>query len=86
MRMQLRAEPWPMGAHPPRPCPVCGEPWRPWALSRLPCHGKCLFTEEEQDKILADPRTQKEVAAALGVTVCTIRAAEGAAHRRKRAV
>lgn len=45
LRMPLR-DPWPLGKHESRPCPVCGESWIPWPGSRLPCHGRCLLTDE----------------------------------------
>lgn len=83
MRMQLRAKPWPMGAHPPRLCPVCEEPWHPWAMSRLPCHARCLFTEQEQDAILNDSRRLVDIAAALRVSINTVRAAERMAWLRR---
>jgi hypothetical protein len=73
MRIPLRDEPWPPGLNGPIPCPVCGKPWWPWAGSVLPCHGRCLFTDEEELAIVADPRTFREIAGELGVTTSVIR-------------
>lgn len=52
-RLPLLLEPRAMGKHPSRPCAVCGELWRPWAGSRLPCHARCLFTDEGRRELLA---------------------------------
>lgn len=84
MRMPLRSEPWPPGAHAPRECPVCWDYWRPWAGSYLPCHGRCLFTEDEQDALLDEDRTAKAQAQDHGVTQSVIRAALGAAMKRRK--
>jgi hypothetical protein len=72
-----------MGKQTATVCPVCKEYWMPWAGSRLPCHGKCLFTEEAQDELLDDPRTEQQIARDLGVTNSVVRAARGAARKRK---
>jgi hypothetical protein len=82
----LRAEPWPHAAHPKRPCAVCGELWWPWVGSYLPCHGRCLFTDEARAAIIADPRTENEIALDLdlGVTVSVVRGVRRAAERRER--
>ena len=82
--MPLRAEPWPRGAHGKRPCSVCGRAWIPWAGSYLPCHGRCLFTDEARAAIIADPRTEKEIALDLGVTVSVVRGVRRAGERRER--
>jgi len=76
-------KPRPMGAQGKRTCPVCMEYWMPWAGSRLPCHGKCLFSEEAQADLLDDNRTEQELARLLGVTGSVIRAARGAARKRR---
>lgn len=52
LRMPL-ADPWPAGIHWGRPCAICGETWRPWAHSRLPCHAKCLLTDEGVELVRA---------------------------------
>jgi len=70
----LRSEPWPKGKHEARPCPVCGRSWTPWADSRLPCHGKCLFSPADREILKTDPRTDAELARHYGVTPSIIRA------------
>jgi len=75
MRLPLRQEPWPNGQNEARPCPVCGKPWIPWAGSRLPCHGRCLFPERDRQLMQADPRTDLELSKALGVTTSVVRSA-----------
>ena len=78
LRMQLREEPWPAGTHTYRPCPICGNPWRPFAFSYLPCHAKCVFTDEAVDLLRAhydDPTTRMgDFADDFGVTPGVIRA------------
>lgn len=69
-RLQLREKPWPPGKK--RTCPVCKKPWWPWAGSYLPCHSKCLFTEQEQADIKAHTGTIQQIAAEYGVTVSVI--------------
>jgi hypothetical protein len=44
----------------------------------------CLFTHEEQDAILEDPRGQRELAEEYRVTVATIRVAQNEAWERRR--
>lgn len=83
MNLPLRKEPWGPGPHQRRPCPVCGSGWWPWAGSFLPCHGRCLFTSEEQDALLDDPRTESKLAADIGVTVAVLRASLTAARKRR---
>lgn len=46
LRLPLRDEPWSAGSNGWHICPVCGENWRPWSFSLLPCHAKCLLNEE----------------------------------------
>lgn len=74
MNIDLRSKPWPEGQHARRNCPVCGEPWVPWAGSLLPCHAKCLFDDRESIAIFNDPRTEAELSRSLGVTTSVIRA------------
>jgi len=83
MNLPLRKEPWGPGPHPRRRCPVCGRSWWPWAGSFLPCHGRCLFTSEEQDALLDDHRTESQLAADIGVTVSVLRASLTAARKRR---
>ena len=83
MRLALLTEPWPKGKNPRIDCPVCGEWWIPWAGSYLPCHGRCIFTEEEQDALYASPLTQLALTEKHGVTVSVIQSAIGTARRRK---
>lgn len=82
-RLPLLVEPWPAAGpkgHPFRPCPVCGEPWRPWAFSRLPCHAACLYdaaaTHEirELHQSSRYSRRQGDLAAALGISTSVLRA------------
>lgn len=80
----LRAEPWPIGGHAARPCPVCGDGWVPWAGSLLPCHGRCLYDEAGQDALLAHPAIEADLARLLGVTGSIVRSARHAAIRRQR--
>ena len=82
MRLPMLLDPRPMGSQLSRTCPICNEYWMPWAGSRLPCHGKCLFTEEAQEALLDDNRTEQELARVVGVSGSVIRAARGAARRR----
>lgn len=82
MRLPLLAEPRPTGSQEPKTCPICNEYWMPWAGSFLPCHGKCLFTEEAQDDLLAINRTEQTLAKETGVSGSVIRAARGVAKRR----
>ena len=88
LRRPLLLEPWPVGVvTPARPCPVCGKEWRPWASSRLPCHGRCLLEEWAQDELLAVSRGPKwpgvaTMATRLGVPTGVITAAIKAAKRR----
>lgn len=84
LRMPLRAEPWPPGPHPFRPCPVCGVAWRPWCGSLLPCHGKCLLEPDDQDALLDEIGvTEHQQARRLGLTVSVIRANIADARRRR---
>lgn len=83
LRMALRDTPWPSTGQ-FIACPVCGESWRPWCGSRLPCHAKCVLTEAAQDALLDEYGvTQAEQAALLGVSVPVIRASVAAALRRR---
>jgi hypothetical protein len=79
----MRTEPWPAGKHAARPCPICGGGWIPWAFSRLPCHGRCLFSRPDQDHLLDIEMTDAVLADHLGVTLSVVRAARGAARRRR---
>lgn len=73
--IQPRLEPWPVGANGWVDCPVCGEPWRPFAFSYLPCHALCLFTEEIMDSIRYDESSSDaKLSSYYGVSVGTIRA------------
>lgn len=68
-------------------CSVCGRVWRPWARSRLPCHGSCLISTDDQDvllKMLDAPKSPsvRVVADALGVTAQVLQANLGAAAKR----
>lgn len=90
VRLPLRETPWPKRPE-PRPCPVCGVRWHPWAGSYLPCHAACLFTEDEEDEVLAeleaDPRLRiEDVARARGVTVAVLRSLLRRAQRRRQRV
>ena len=67
-RIPLRTDPWPIGAHAPRPCPICGKHWRPWAGSVLPCHARCLFDADGVRAILEHPGTNAAAARAYGLT------------------
>lgn len=89
-RLPLRDEPWPVGDNGWHTCPVCGRPWRPWAGSLLPCHGKCLLTERAQDDLLdyaVDESTEPlaRIAERLGLTLAVVRSSIIAAKRRRRA-
>lgn len=84
--MELRKEPWPALEegyyHPSMPCPVCGQLFRPWAGSYLPCHARCLMTEEEQDAMLYSNKSNKQLSQELGVTLSVIRASINQARQR----
>lgn len=83
-RLPLLTEPRPPGPHSPRPCPVCGQGWQPWPGSYLPCHGRCLPTEEAQDALLDEQGvTEAEQARRLGVSVAVVRSSIFAARRRR---
>lgn len=69
----LRKEPWPKGRNAVRPCPVCGDPWIPWADSMLPCHAACLFGPEDRRAMMEDPRTDREISADLGLSMSAVR-------------
>ncbi len=71
MRMTILTEPWPEGGKPIE-CPVCGESWRPWRNSYLPCHGRCLWTDEGAIEIYRSPLSCKELCEMLGVTYPTL--------------
>jgi len=73
MNLPMRDEPWPVGQHQSRPCPICGKSWTPWAGSKLPCHAACLFTPQERQAIRAVSMTQTEIARAWSVSPSTIR-------------
>lgn len=88
LRLALRATPRPRGAYGVRPCPVCGEPWRPWPFSRLRCHARCLLTTEGRVELVRRFRTERDslrrLAEAFGVPRSVIRAslhAEGISMR-----
>ena len=51
-RIPLRSEPWPIGRHERRPCPICNKPWDPCARSRLDCHAACLLTDEARAQLV----------------------------------
>lgn len=73
--MPMRAQPWPKGGgHPWQLCPVCKQKWRPWAGSLLPCHAKCIWTEQGAVSLFNDSRTETQLEAALGLTRSIIRA------------
>lgn len=83
-RLPLRETPW-QGFDKFTTCPVCGGPWRPWEGSLLPCHAKCLLTEEAQDDLADEVGvTQADQAKRLGVSVAVIRASVDAALRRRK--
>lgn len=71
------------------PCPICGKKWRPWEVSRLPCHAFCLLADDDQDDLLdlfdaAPPTvTVKGLASALGLTISIVRANLHAAGKRR---
>ena len=85
--MALLVEPWPPGPNAPRPCPVCGQPWRPWAWSRLPCHARCLFRPEDDRALLvafwSTVGARAELARSLGITDAALASALKAAKRRR---
>lgn len=73
MRVHLRDEPWDrQGGW--TTCPLCGEPWRPWARSLLPCHAKCIWTDEGALVLLRSPLSMRELSEMLGVTSSIVRA------------
>jgi hypothetical protein len=84
LRLPLLKEPRPPGKAPERPCPICGERWRPAAGRVLPCHARCLFHEQAQDDILDGPDGPVVVARHLGVPVKVIDAAMTAARKRRK--
>lgn len=73
MKMQLLKEPHGKGLHEEHACPVCNKPFVPWCGTRLQCHAKCLFENDEIKDIQSDPRTDKMVAEKYGVTNWIIR-------------
>jgi hypothetical protein len=77
--LPLLDEPWPPGRSEPRPCPVCGERWIPWAHSVLPCHARCLFTPEGKRALLAEynasPLRADSFARSKGITYTILRSA-----------
>lgn len=75
--LPMRTEAWAQGSHEARPCPICKQPWSPWPGSFLPCHSRCLFTADVRRALVKDPRIDRNLAAAVGVTVSVIRAARG---------
>lgn len=83
-RLPLRKEPWAnFGGW--TVCPVCLTLWRPWRGSYLPCHAKCLLTDEAQDELADELGVgQAEQAERLGVTVAVIRASIAASLKRRR--
>lgn len=80
-RLPLRETPWPPGKHEARPCPICGKGWIPWAFSMLPCHGRCLLTDEACLDLLDAKETQAASAKRLGVSVAVVRASMRRAWR-----
>ncbi len=73
--------PWPIGRQPTRPCPICNETWQPTGGSRLPCHGKCLWTEEGAVFIANDPRIEAKLVDELGVNRSMLRIGKGIGNR-----
>lgn len=73
-RIPMRTERWGKGMHGYRPCPVCGKPWRPWALSYLPCHARCLLHDEDKQIIVSDTRGDREIARHYGISLSVVRA------------
>lgn len=79
IRMPMRSQPWPAGTHSSRPCSVCGKTWRPYAMSRLPCHARCLLTDAAAERVgrlwKYDPITSiQSIARDIGVPPAAIRA------------
>lgn len=71
-------------------CPVCGGRWRAATGSRLRCHARCLFTPEDQDRLLdysepPDPHSISEIAEETGLKVGIVRATLRAAVKRRTA-
>ena len=70
-------------------CPRCGRPWQKWAGSKLPCHMKCYFTDEEQDGLLRaleesnGKLSAQRIADDAGLPVSWIRAALTFARERR---
>lgn len=83
LRLPLLDEPRGPGPHPQIECPICSGPWQPWAGSRLPCHTKCLLTDEGVSACLHHFRESngsvQSIADKMGVTVAVIR---GTLHHR----
>ena len=73
-RARLRAEPWPAGNNGYHDCPICGERWRPYAGSLLPCHAACMWTDDGALALAMDPRADSLIARQLGVTMPIVRA------------
>lgn len=75
-RLPMRAEPWQSSER--QVCPVCGGTWRPWVGSRLPCHARCLFDDENLGyflEIAARPKVAiAELARHQGISLATARA------------
>lgn len=71
-RIPLLETPRPKGMHEEILCPICGKKWKPWAGSRLPCHSRCLFTEDAVKAIRASPKANSVIAKSLGVSYSVI--------------
>jgi len=84
-RIPLRDQPWPYGEGrlPTTKCPICGDIWIPWAGSMLPCHARCLLTDDAQDRLLDEADTVLNQANKLGVSPSVVRASIFAARRRR---
>ena len=70
LRMPLRETPWPAGGGGNIKCPVCGNKWRPWAGSLLPCHARCLLTDAGAElchSVWNTTKPFKDIAEILGV-------------------
>lgn len=82
-RLPMRKIPWSRDGIGEYPCPVCGKAWSPWVGSLLPCHGRCLLTEELQEALLDEDATLKTQADRRGVTYSVVMSAMRAARRRR---
>ncbi len=51
LNLPLKETPWPNG-NAVTTCPICGDKWKPAIGSFLPCHARCLLTEETAEKVV----------------------------------